>query len=480
MKAESAKYDKMTQQKQLMDWTSDANIDINNALKTFQTTYLSVLSSSSSSMLTSSSIVSYAVTASDTSSVAITAGANVQPGTHVINSITSLATGASAKSASAISSSDVSLTAKLSSLSLTNALTFGDDGKLSFSINGKTFSFDSSSTLQNVINTVNSDTDAKATMSYSSLTGKISVVSKATGSASSLNIQNISGNAFADTNAAFGIAQGTSSNGTDAKLNIDGVDVTKSTNNFTIDGITYNLKYTSDTANRFSVDQDIDGAVTKIENFVNAYNTLIDKLQTAVDEKRDSDYQPLTSDQKSSMSDTQITEWDDQVKTGLLEDDPYITKLLDNMRGAFYDKVSGAGTDAAAIGLSTISYQTKGEIYVDETKLRAALQNNPSQVSQVLSNVAYESDSSQQYKECGTFARISDSITSYLNDYSGYRTTSYNSQYKQLETDMSTEQTRLNDREDRYWDEFTKMETALSQMNSQSQWLSQQFSSSGS
>ena len=318
MATEQAKYDKMAQQKQMMEWTNDADVDVNNLLKTFQDTYLSALSSSDNSMLSSNSIISYAVTSSDTTSAAITASSSVQSGTHVINSITSLASGAGAQSAAQISSSGLSTTTQLSQLALTNGLTFGDDGTLSFAINGETFSFKSTDELQDVFNTVNGDSKANVTMGYSSLTGKISVVSKTTGSASSLNIQNITGNAFADTNAAFGIAQGTSANGTDAHLNIDGTDVTKSSNNFTIDGLTYSLKYTTDTPIKYSVDQDIDGAVKKIESFVNAYNTLIGQLQDKIDEKRDTDYMPLTSSQQSQMTSTQVDEWNTQVKTGLL------------------------------------------------------------------------------------------------------------------------------------------------------------------
>ena len=150
------------------------------------------------------------------------------------------------------------------------------------------------------------------------------------------------------------------------------------------------------------------------------------------------------------------------------------------MRGAFYDNVAGAGTDAAAIGLTTISYETEGEITVDESKLRAALQNNPQQVAQVLSNVTYDSDASGQYNDSGTFSRINDSINSYLNDFNGFRTQTYDTQYQQLETDMTTEQSTLTDKENQYWNEFTQMETALSQLNAQSEWLSQQFSSSSS
>jgi flagellar hook-associated protein 2 len=476
MKAENAKYDKLAQQKQLMDWKSDAYVTVNNLLKDFNNTYLSALDSSTS-MLSTSAIQGYTVTADSTSNATITANADAMSGTHELNSITSLATGANAVSSDKISSSTLTASTKLNALSLTNALTFGSDNTLSFAINGKTFSFKSTDTLQEVLNTVNSDTTANVSMSYSSLTGKISVKNKDLGSDSSLKIENITGNAFADTNAAFGIAQGTSTNGTDAVLQIDGVDVTKDSNSFTIDGISYNLKYTTSTSTKFSVDQDVDGAVTKVKNFVTAYNTLIDKLQGMIDEEKDSDYAPLTDTQKAAMSETQITQWETKAKTGILEDDSYISKLLSDMRSTFYDKVAGAGTNAASIGLSTISYLTKGDITVDESKLRTALQTNPQQVAKALTSISYETDNKTKYSESGVASRISTIVSNYLSDANGYRKTSTSTQYTQLTDSMTTMKTQLTAKENRYWTQFTAMETAISKMNAQSSWLSAQFSS---
>jgi flagellar hook-associated protein 2 len=150
------------------------------------------------------------------------------------------------------------------------------------------------------------------------------------------------------------------------------------------------------------------------------------------------------------------------------------------MRSAFFKNVTGGGTNAVSMGFSTISYLTKGEITLDETKLRKALQENPQQVADVLTDVSYESNSSTKFAESGVFARINDSINTYINDYTGYRTESKNTQYKRLEDSMDLMETRLQEKEERYWNQFTRMEEYLSQMNTQSSWLSQQFSSSGS
>jgi flagellar hook-associated protein 2 len=481
MKVERLKYDKMAQQKTKMDWKSDANLNVNNLLRTFRDTYLSI-TKPDTYMLSPASILMNKVTMDASSSVKITANKDAFSGSHQIDSITSLASGATAASGAAISTTAPSADTLLgaTALGLVNPLDFTDGGAISFAINGETFSFSATDSLQTLLNRVNSDSKANVSMSYSSLTGKISITNKAQGSDSSLVIQNLKGNAFSATNSALGIAEGTFANGTDAVLKIDGTSVTKKTNSFTIDGISYKLTGTTGTPVKFSVEQDIDGAVDKIKGFVTAYNTLIGSLDDIVNEKKNPDYAPLTDDQKSSMSETQIDQWEKLAKSGMLSGDSYINKLTQDMRQGFYDKVAGAGSNAASIGLGTISYLTKGAIYVDETKLRQALQDNPQKVAEILTDTSSATSFATKNSESGLAVRMQDQINRYINDAQGYRQTSANAQYSRLTDDMTRMQQTLQDKEDRYWAQFTAMETALSKMNSQSSWLSQQLSSSQS
>lgn len=487
MAAQSYKYNKMVQQKQTMDWTKEAQLAVNNELKTFQDTYFSMLNPSTS-MLTPNSILLNKVTADANSSVTFSANSDAFTGGHRINSITSLASGANAASSAQVSAAGLTLDTKLSDLALNTPLSFDGNGQISFAINGSTFKFKSSDTLRTMLSVVNSDADANVQMTYSSLTGKFTVANKTMGSTSALSIQNISGNAFGTAASggtpaipgALGMDGGAYSNGTDAHLNIDGVDVVKNSNVFTIDGITYNLKSTTGTPVNFSVDQDIDGAVSKIEKFIGDYNKVISDLSDKVNEKKDSDYAPLTADQKSQMNQTQIDQWEAKAKTGLLGNDDYIENLLGNLRGAFYDNVKSAGTNAAAIGLGTFSYETGGAISVDETALRKALESNPQQVAQVLTGRSASTNPATKYSESGLMSRMQASVSGFLNDYNGYRTDSFNTQYRELTSDISDEQTRLNDKETQYWNEFTQMEQAIASMNEQSSWLSQQLGSSSS
>jgi len=74
--------------------------------------------------------------------------------------------------------------------------------------------------------------------------------------------------------------------------------------------------------------------------------------------------------------------------------------------------------------------------------------------------------------------RISDTVTRYLSDYTGYRQDATNANYQRLTTDMSDEQTRLQNKESHYWDEFTRWSRRCPDERRKAPLVSQQFSSS--
>ena len=472
MKVERLKYDAIAQKKQKLEWTNDANLTVNNLLKDFRDTYFSTLGTTN--LLSAGVVNARKVTMSATDSgVTITAGQSAVLGTHNI-SVTTLASGANASAV--IGGTNLTTSTALNALPLSTPLTF-EDGVLSFAINGQTFSFNETDTLQTVLNRVNSNAAANVTMSYNSLTGELSVKSKKTGADSSLVIENLKGNAFAAPAdgigpAAFGIAQGTYSNGTNAQLSIDGVATQQSSNTFTINGLTYNLSHTTSGTVGFSVESDIDASVNAIKNFVTGYNNLIAKLNSTISEEYDSDYPPLTDDQKAAMSESDIEKWEAKAKTGLLQNNSYISGLLQSMRSAFYETVSAAGLSPSAIGLNTGAYYTKGQITVDETRLRQALTDNPDAVAAVFTATSTATTQSTVRAESGLAARLRDAVNGYLNDYTNYRKTSSDDQMRTYDDDLATMQEHLDKKEERYWNQFTAMETALAKLNSQSSWLS--------
>lgn len=474
MQIEQLKLDRQTRSLTTMQWKQESYNTVSSDLKTFLNDFISTLGSNS--MMKSSNYVTFKATASGKSSDAVTVSgtAEASAGTVTIDSITNLAKSANATSSAKVSKGSelaASNSTQLKDLDFAKELEFVND-EISFAVNGESFTFKSTDTLQTMMNKVNAS-DAGVTMSYSRLTDTLSFASKETGAETSVEIRNIKGNAFGS-DSAFGIDNGTYKNGEDAKLSINGTEVTRSSNDFTLDGIRYSLTRTFEAADgpvTVKLERDVSTAVDNIKKFVEGYNTLINKLTDLVNTRKttkEKSYTPLTEEEKSSMTEEQIETWEEVAKKGLLYNDAGLQGLLSGLRTAMYDTVQGLGMSAADIGLRTGEYASRGEIALDEDVLRSALEKDPNAVMDVFMNISDSADASTAYKENGFLKRIDTLVNNYMK---GSGQTSLDN----LETQIYRATSRISDMEDRmleleekYYLKYAALEEAMASMSSQS------------
>ncbi len=468
--------DKQSQQTQKLEWKADAYREINTLVKNFRSKYLSVLSDTN--MMSGSAYSSYAVNMlTSTTAVSVSASTSATACSMTIDSITQLATAPTISSKNVFTGTSYSSSATLDDLELANEFEFDDDGNLSFSINGESFTFSKDTTLSAMMKEINSSA-AGVTMRYSSLSKGFSITSDKTGSASTINIVNLTGNAFASENSALGIPQDTYK-GTDAVCTINGIEVTQSTNSFSYDGITYTLNSTYNTEKdptesiSFSVTQDYQSTVDSIVSFIDAYNELIGALQSKSSEEVYYNYEPLTDAQKEEMSADEITNWENYSKSGVLHNDSYISSLLTTLRSSFYTTVDGTGMSLSNIGLTTGIYSDGAKITVDKDKLLAALKNDPQNVK----NIFTQSSSTDDFKGDGLMVRVSDALLNYTKTTTDVALDNLDSSISDAEdkSDRITEQ--MQEKEEALWARFSEMETALTKLNSISSWLSTLFTS---
>lgn len=289
-------------------------------------------------------------------------------------------------------------------------------------------------------------------------------------------------------------------NGQNAEIVYNGVSLYYSSNNINFNGLSIELKSVGKTS--ISVSTNVDGIIEKIEQLINDYNDLIDKISQAINEKRYSNYYPLSDEEKQAMKDKDIELWEEKAKSGLLNRDDILTRTLSSIRRNLYEKVDGLDKDYDAlfkIGITTKSYvygTTGGKLQIDKDKLRAAIEKNPEEVMALLFK---ESDNE---KEKGIFTRIYDSLTEGIksivnkagtgNDADLLRSVKSNILIdfvtsKSSISDLDREVLNLNNRisylnvllfekEEAYYQKFANLETMLQKMYSQSSWLSLQFS----
>lgn len=368
---------------------------------------------------------------------------------------------------------------------------FASGDIIEFRINGQTFSYDFSpggadenKTLGDIISDINKNTDTGVEAYYDSITDKMVIKSKEYGSGAQVLVENISGSLF----GAAGALQidGSVDYGTGSEIELNGVTITNSSNKFTVDGVSYTLNKVSAETVEISVQKDIQASYDAIKSFVDDYNGLIDLINGKLTEEKFRGYPPLTDEQKAALSERDIELWEEKAKSGLLRSDSMLRSIVSNMRSIMYSQVEGldSGTNMlAAIGITTSNYKEMGKLHINEDKLKEALTYNMEGV------VALFSQTGTQVGEDGIAVRLYDaaknainsvtekagsaaSLTSYDNSFMGNRIRDVDDKIFRMED-------HLLQLEDRYWRQFTAMEKALGEMNTQSMWLSQQLMGMG-
>jgi len=380
----------------------------------------------------------------------------------------------------------------------------GSENDISFVINGQTFTFNSATTsISKIMAAVNSNTDAGVKMSYDSLNNRFILESRQTGSAASITVSDLSGGFMNSLGLipADGVARGS-----DASITYsDGEKthtITRSTNSFTVDGMTFNLQKDFAGSVDLSVTSDPTKAVELIKGFVQKYNELLDKVNTKLSEEREYAYEPLTDDQKDAMKEDEIKKWEEKAKSGLLNGDSILQSIVYGLRNAVIESVEGTGLTLASIGIKSNSWADKGKLYIDEEKLKSALTENPTAVIDLFtkqSDVMYSTAAtngtarSERFKENGIIYRIYDVIQDNIRTTTidgrrgallekagmiGDRSLYNNTLYNQI-VDYDKKIDRLNelliDKENHYYQQFAQLETLINNMNTQSTWLAQQF-----
>jgi len=503
MKVEQTKVDRIKQERQLVEWRKEAYREVTNLLRAFQNEFFDVLRTNTY-MLSSGAYRAFSATSSNETYVTATATAGAREGSIVIAGIDRLATSTIIKSSQGLPEG------KTLDSTLEN-LGFAEEGTyVEFEVNGVEFKFSSTSTLRQVMNQVSSNSRAGVNLYYSTIEGRFILQTKATGEATRNIAINDVERSLLENLGILG-QDALKIDGTDALVRFQAlgstqtIEVTRSTNTFTIDGVTYSLKAKTPDGMQpitVSVSQDVDKAYNAIKNFVDRYNQLIDRINGILNEERFRSFLPLTDAQRQEMSDKEIELWEQKAKSGLLRGDSILQNIVNSMRRALSDAVEGVGINLSSIGITTGLYFERGKLHIDENKLKEALRSDTDQVMALFisrSGIAYSpnldsASRTQRYQESGLMYRISDILMDNIRttrDASGRKgvllqkagivgdITEYQNmmdqELRRIDKRIDTAMEMLVRQENRYWAQFTALERAIQQMNAQSMWLMQQL-----
>jgi flagellar hook-associated protein 2 len=482
MKVERMPLDKLYQKKQILEWQRDDYRSMNTLLQDLDNYIFNNLT-------LQSSMLKKKVTSSDESVVTATANSSAANISTTIN-VTQIATSATWISVDRVDSITVD-----TDTTLTIFVTNGDGNPPA--TNPVTITVKAGATLDSVISQLNNDPNLGVTVFRDTQTGKIVITKKDTGSKASLVIGDditaeffkklgfinaANGRKLEDTDGDGDVdAQDSFIAGTDAQFTINGFTTSRSTNTFTINGVTYTLK--KEGTATITTSSDTDAMFNVIKGFVDKYNEVIDKINAKLKEERYRDYPPLTDEQKEAMTEKQIELWEEKAKSGLLRGDSILSSGLSKMRMDLYTKVEGANitsgfSQLAEIGITTSpNYLDGGKLIIDETKLREKIQENPDAIYRLFNN------DSTNYSEKGIARRLRDTIKNTIGkiEQKAGKTLWTNQQFAigrdliQIENQIDRFEDRLKQIEDRYWRQFTAMEKAIQRANEQSLYLMNAF-----
>ncbi|WLR41486.1 flagellar filament capping protein FliD [Bacillus carboniphilus] len=274
--------------------------------------------------------------------------------------------------------------------------------------------------------------------------------------------------------------------GTNAMFTVNGLETSRPSNTFTINGVTFTLKSQfTDQSVSIGVSNDTNAVFENIKNFVEEYNKLIEEINSKLSEEKYSDYEPLTDGERAELTETQQEKWDELAKSGVIRNDSTLSNLLSQLRIDMYtevkdDVVSSQYNQLSELGITTTSnYLEGGKLKIDEDQLKEAIENDP----QSIYNLFTASDDA--YGNQGIMQRVYDRLTnaySLLVDKAG-TSLSVQSSYTignsivDVEDAIDTWEDRLETIEERYWSQFTAMEKAIQKANSQMEYLYNYFSS---
>ncbi|MBE5923066.1 MAG: hypothetical protein E7271_01185 [Lachnospiraceae bacterium] len=347
-------------------------------------------------------------------------------------------------------------------------------GSTTLTVNGKSIAIDHNTTLTSLAKAM-ADTGINA--SYDENQGRFYLSSTNTGVGNSFDVTG-------DDNIikAIGLnledgdpAKITASS---ASIEYNGVTYTSDTNNFNINGLTFDVSEKGETMT-FSVNNDVDGIYNKVKDFLKEYNALLKEMNTLYNAESTRGYEPLTSDEKDAMSDDEVKEWEKKIKDSLLRRDDRLSSYTSNFRSIMNKsiEVDGKRYSLSSFGINTGDWSEKGLLHLDgdeddtttsgnEDKLKAAIAANPEAVTKTLAGLG---------NELYSFLMKAQKKTSTSSSQTFYDDLTLDADIKSKKEDVKKMQQKMNDEEDKYYKQFSAMESAMAKLQSQQTYLAGLF-----
>lgn len=361
--------------------------------------------------------------------------------------------------------------------------------------------------------------DAGVNASFDTTNQRFFINSTGTGSAKNFTLTSDDSTALAslglDPNTTYTDINGSKNScvkieGQDAEIVLNGATFVSDSNTFSINGLTINTLGVTDEEISLVTSTDYDGIYNTIKDFLTEYNDLINEMDKLYNADSARKYDMLTNDEKDSMTDDEVEQWEDKIKSALLRKDNslynvmntltttmmdgyYENNLSDKQKknmsaseiSAWYKENGGKKHYLSDYGIGTLSYfeaqDNEHHAYhingdaddeftsTKEDKLKAAIADDPEGTANFFATLCKS-----------LYSKLDETMsesTDYSSIYKVYNDKQLKKDYKDYTTKISDAEDELNDYEDRWYNKFSKMEVALSKLQSQTSSISSMLGS---
>lgn len=478
--------DKLSQQRQILQWEQEDLRSINNSLRTFQ--------DKSFDMRLQKTFLAREAISSNSSAVRVSASSEAVAGTYEL-AVTSLARGGYLNSFENIEAYNNGQT-------LQEQFDLADGETISFRIvNGVgehriTVDFEidpAQKSIYDVVKEINSAQDDRGhslgiKASYDKDLNRFFLMTNKTSADQVIKVEDMADGNFLNNCLKLEtglLPEDSMAWGKDALVNLNGTDFSFSNNSFTVNGVNYHLQ--SIGATTITIKNDNDTVFHNIKDFITAYNETMAVVRSKLAETRYRDFPPLMDLQREQLTEKQIDQWEEKSRSGLLRSDPTLSSVQSSLRTLLSSGVEGSTLKSlSAIGITTTSNYRSSDLVINEGRLRQAIQDHPEAVMELFSRQAGEGEHKNHngiarrlYDEVNSAIRLISDRAGSGDSLSRVDHSIMGKQVDRINKEIYNWEDRLKQVEERYWRQFTAMEKAINQLNNQSSWLAQQLGMGG-
>lgn len=265
-----------------------------------------------------------------------------------------------------------------------------------------------------------------------------------------------------------------STGGDKAKITLNGVEYESSNNTFSINGLTITAKQTGDAV--LNTKRDTNGVYNTVKNFIKEYSALINEMDKLYNAESAKGYEPLTDEEKDAMSENEIEKWEDKIKSAVLRRDSTLNTISSSLKEIM---LQGATVNGKKMYLSNFGIETLGYYNAEENEKNAYHIHGDEDFPSVLTETNQLKAMTEQDPDTVIefFSQLSNNLYQRLNKLSSsvegvrsfgkfYDDKLMEEEYKTYESKIAKQEKALTEKEDKWYEKFSAMETALAKMQS--------------